>query len=145
MVTRAAILVLALGACIGQTPEDKERNGVVSVGRKGPTHNPGSPCLLCHDFTLAGTIYLHASDTSGVAGVRITMTDATGHLFGAVSNATGNFFVTENIVFPVNVEISNGTSTKKMRNHIGQWGSCAECHSPPAGATSNGRIFVEDP
>jgi hypothetical protein len=45
----------------------------------------------------------------------------------------------------VNVKIANAGSTKQMRNHIGQWGSCAECHKPTPGATSNGRIFVEDP
>jgi hypothetical protein len=93
MVTRAAILALALGACIGQTPEDMERNQVVSEGHKGPTHNPGSPCLLCHGFALAGTIYLHATDTQGVGGVTVTMTDAAMHTFAAQSNSAGNFFV----------------------------------------------------
>ena len=164
MVKRAILAALALGACIGQTPEDQQRNAVPSVGEKGPTHNPGSPCLLCHGFALAGTIYRRAIDTDGIAGVTVKMTDADQHAFSAISNATGNFFVNVDtglaapsegregevivpwpITFPVNVEVSSGGATKKMRNHIGQWGSCAECHTATPGAASNGRIFVEAP
>jgi hypothetical protein len=164
VVTRAAVLALALAACIGETPEDRERSQVPSIGEKGPTHNPGSPCLLCHDFALAGTIYLHATDADGISGVPVTMSDADGHMFTALSNRTGNVYVNVDpglaapapgregeviipwpVVFPVNVEVGGAGATRKMRNRINRWGSCAECHTPTAGASSNGRIFVEGP
>jgi hypothetical protein len=159
---RAAIVLVVLGACIGQTPDDRARDAVVSVGRHGPTHNPGSPCLLCHDFALAGTIYQRATDDNGVVGATVTMTDAAGRSFSAVSNETGNFYVTVDsslsepqptdqgevrvpwsVIYPVHVEVTAGGATKKMRNAIHQWGSCASCHTPDPGATSNGRVYVE--
>ncbi|HTJ42260.1 MAG TPA: hypothetical protein VL463_09220 [Kofleriaceae bacterium] len=130
-------------ACIGQTPEDQERDAVVSIGPHGPEHNPGSPCLLCHDFGLAGTIYRRAADENGVAGVTVTMTDATGRVFTEVSNATGNFYTNDAPTYPVHVEISMGGVKQPMRNVVHQWGSCAECHRPDAGASSAGRIFLE--
>ena len=161
---RSAIALILLAACIGQTPDDRARSAVVSVGHHGPTHNPGSPCLLCHGFALAGTIYQRATDENGLAGATITMTDDAGHMFTAVSNQTGNFYVNVDtslteaqptdqgqvivpwqIVYPVRVEVTAAAGTKKMRNVIHQWGSCAACHTADPGATSNGRVFVEDP
>ena len=134
----------ALVACIGQTPEDRERAAVVSIGDKGPEHNPGSPCLLCHGFGMAGTIYRRAADETGLAGVTVKMTDADGRVFTEVSNATGNFIVRDAVTYPVHVEISASGARKPMRNVIHQWGSCAECHTPDKGASSAGRIFLED-
>jgi hypothetical protein len=161
---RAALAAALLTACIGQTPDDRARDEVVSSGHHGPTHNPGSQCLLCHDFALAGTIYRRAADESGLAGATVTITDSTGHSFSAVSNSTGNFYVNVDsgvsgaitgregearvpwaIAWPVHVEVAAGGATKKMRNEIHQWGSCARCHTPDPGATSNGRIYLEMP
>jgi hypothetical protein len=158
------IVALAAAGCIGQTPEDRERDAVVDVGRHGPTHNPGAPCLLCHDFALAGTVYRRATDDTGLAGVTVTMTDDAGHVFAATSNSTGNFYVTTggggtapvtgrdgavsipwDVVYPVHVELRSGTTRKPMRNVIHQWGSCSECHKPDPGATSAGRVFLEAP
>lgn len=159
---KGAALLLAMTACLGQTPDDKARSAVVDVGPHGPTHNPGSPCLLCHDFAIAGTIYRRAGDEAGLAGVTVSMTDDAGHAFTAESNQTGNFYVTTggggggavldgeghtsipwDVVYPVRVEISDMGATKKMRSVIHQWGSCAECHAPDKGATSAGRVFLE--
>ena len=161
---RALVACVLLAGCIGQTPDDRARNAVVSVGRHGPTHNPGSPCLLCHGFALAGTIYQRATDENGLSGATLTMNDDAGHMFTAVSNATGNFYVNVDtslsapsigregevvvpwsIVYPVHVEVTAAGGTKKMRNVIHQWGSCAACHTADPGAASNGRVFVEDP
>lgn len=162
---RCAWILIALGACLGKTPEDHERDAVVEIGHHGPLHNPGSACLLCHGFSLGGTIYRRATDTEGLGGVTIAFTDAAGHQFQTVSNSAGNFWVQVetslaapspgespgqvgvpwDVEFPVLVEVIANGKTVKMRNQIGQWGSCAECHTPDPGARSNGRIYVEAP
>jgi hypothetical protein len=158
---RRALVLIVLAGCIGQTPDDQEKNSIVMTGRRGPTHNPGTPCLLCHDFAMAGTIYQRATDENGTPGVVVTMTDDANHTFQATSNETGNFYVTTgggpstdesghttipwDLVYPVHVTIEQGSKTKTMRSVIHQWGSCGECHKPDKGATSAGRIYLESP
>jgi hypothetical protein len=156
-----ASLALLASACIGETPDDRER-AALAGGGGGPTHRPGEPCLLCHDFALAGTVYQRATDTAGVAGAQVSVTDDRGHAFTATTNQVGTFYVTVDgatssptargeghltipwsLAFPLRVSVARGGLTKKMRSFIHREAGCGECHKPAKGAASAGRIFVE--
>jgi hypothetical protein len=157
------LLLAAAPACIGSTPEDRERDAL-SGGGGGPTHRPGEPCLLCHDFELAGTVYRRATDARGLSGAKVTVTDAAGHSFVATTNSAGTFLATVDgsvgaptgtgdgrvelpwsLVYPLRVGVAAGGTERKMRNVIHREASCGECHKPVKGAASAGRIFVEAP
>jgi hypothetical protein len=157
------IVALGIAACIGSTPEDRERDAL-SGGGKGPTHRPGEPCRLCHDFELAGTVYRRAADTRGLAGATVKVTDAAGHAFSASTNSVGTFYATIDgslaapeaaeegrvllpwsLTYPLHVSVAKGAVEKKMRSVIHREGSCGECHKPERGPASAGRIFLEAP
>lgn len=146
-------LALSAGGCIGATPEDRARDALPDDGREeGPLHRPGQPCLLCHSpaggegpyFSIAGTVY----DTDGVTGrgnVRVSLTDVTGRVWELLTNEAGNFMIEEREwvpVFPVNVDISDGTNQIGMRSPISREGSCAHCHGPTLSRTSVGPVEV---
>jgi hypothetical protein len=158
---RAALILGLLGACIGSTPQDQERDALAGGGG-GPEHRPGEPCLLCHDFALAGTVYQRATDGDGVSGALVSVTDDVGHTFTAKTNQVGTFYATVDgastsptlgreghvtipwsLVFPLRVSVSRNGVEKKMRSFIHREAGCGECHKPAKGASSAGRIFLE--
>ena len=154
------LIVPILGAC-----DPTHADQVAALGdeapnvRRGPTHRPGQPCLLCHDgaigdpqqFSVAGTIYQTAGDGTGADGVSVTMTDATGSSFRALTNSAGNFYVTPNQwtpTFPIQAQICShdpceSTDVKvTMRTLISRDGSCSGCHVDPASDVSPGRVVL---
>jgi hypothetical protein len=167
------LLLALLAACFTSVEEEAARDLGPEVGDPGPTHRPGQPCLVCHGptyspgeevFALAGTIYRRATDTQGLFAADVQMTDADDRRFTVLTNEAGNFMVRfdEDVseptdddegrlllpfqpTFPVHVEVRDGVREKEMRNVIAREGSCAHCHTDPVNATSNGRVFVEDP
>lgn len=161
---RLAALVAVLGlGCLGSTPEDAERDALGDTdhrygGEPGPQHRPGQPCLLCHGFQLAGTVYRFADDRAGVAGAQVHVTDGLGRSFTATTNSSGNFLVTRGdeeeedgelglpyeLAYPLEVSIEHDTITRPMRSRIWREGSCAHCHGPEVGEGSAGRIVLED-
>jgi hypothetical protein len=133
----------AIGALGGEAP------GV----RRGPLHRPGQPCLLCHDgalgdppaFSVAGTIFDLPSSTQGVDGATVSLTDANGSSFDAVTNAAGNFYVTPaqwTPTFPLTVAVTSSGLRLTMKTDIGRDGSCAGCHIDPAGPSSPGHVCL---
>ena len=123
-IRRAAALcvALALGGCIGTTPEDAARARLPrGDGRDegeddddGPEHRPGQPCLVCHTggltgdspaFAIAGTIVASAGGR-GVNGALVAMVDNAGHFFCAATNRAGNFMV----------EVDDGLSAPRQRD-----------------------------
>lgn len=165
---RAACLVLLLAGCPESLDElDAEALGP-EVGDVGPQHRPGQPCLVCHrgDFVVAGTVYENAASTIGEVAVEVTMTDADDRLLLAYTNAAGNFMfsVDESLSEP-DIDMEDGWTTldfqprfpleavlvrgagagqeREMRNKIYREGSCAACHTDPAGPTSDGRILLD--
>jgi hypothetical protein len=86
----------------------------------------GTDCLVCHDgsgiddvahvYTLAGTWTR--------PGLTVSVRDATGKTFTlpAPTNAAGNFFTSEPLVFPVDVTV--GGETMDAAPH----GGCNACH-----------------
>ncbi len=160
-------ILLALPGCWPSLEEEAARDLGPEVGDEGPTHRPGQPCLACHGeryapgeeiFVLAGTVYERPTDTLGLRGAEVIMTDADDRRFTVLTNQTGNFMVSVDDeqeeaeegwlvipfepTFPVRVSVRRGATETLMRNVIGREGSCAACHTDPPGATSNGKVFV---
>jgi mono/diheme cytochrome c family protein len=139
--------------------------------RGGPEHRAGQRCVDCHSeeshregpiFVLAGTVYARVTDAYGVEGATVHVVDAAGHEFVATSNRPGNFmvrrddrvpyawtaergqaFVPWDIVYPLEVDVSLGDTTRIMRSRIHREGSCAGCHARAgADAPHVGRVAV---
>jgi len=151
-------LALASAGCLSTSPEDAARAALgPGDGDDGDEeHRPGQPCLTCHrdgyspgddKFVVAGTVYLRASDSRGLRGASVEISDAAGHQFTAQTNDAGNFMVEvrEGIsaprtddegklripwrpVFPLQVSIRHGDVVKEMKSHVWRDGSCAGCH-----------------
>lgn len=131
------------GGCNGchalPPPEPGPGGRVALVGGTGgsPLMNPGEDCLACHlasggpPFGAAGTVYLRedAAADQGVDGVTIRILGATGALTTLRSNAAGNFYTSDDIVFPAQVEIEGGGIVRQMEEDLTH-GSCNACHAP---------------
>jgi hypothetical protein len=135
-------------------------------GGTGPEHRPGQPCMVCHggsgpgvaQFIFAGTIYKTSDAKDPAAGADVALIDAapfaadagTGAgVVHAKTNAAGNFYVPVADfapTYPVHVFVTaaddDGTRKVQMTSHIGRDGSCAGCHTDPAGSRSPGHVFL---
>ncbi|MCA9609911.1 MAG: hypothetical protein KC619_30150 [Myxococcales bacterium] len=152
-ITTALTVALLASGCIGSTPEDRERDALPDDGlEEGPLHRAGQPCLLCHSssggegphFVVAGTVY-GTDGVTGRGGVRVTLTDVTGDVWELLTNEAGNFMIDErewSPVFPLSVDLSDGTHQIGMRSPISREGSCAHCHRAELSATSAGPVEV---
>jgi hypothetical protein len=126
--------------------------------RNGQFHRAGQPCCACHttsgigggprDFSVAGTLFLRASDTQGLAGAQVTLTSTGGATYVTTTNQVGNFFIPRSEwqpVFPMGVTVTYQGSTAVMQTHVGREGSCAGCHHDPPGPDSPGHVyFIND-
>jgi hypothetical protein len=151
------IVFIALTACVAETDGDSPvvpgGGGAVSGGGDGTTpdagtlswpegapaceapaappgtgmHNPGKPCLNCHAFTLAGTLYTSATGSTGRSGATITIRDSAGKTFEVVTQQNGNFYLGGLIKFPVLVAASSCPSVKQMPS-AAMNGNCNACH-----------------
>ena len=116
-------------------------------------HNPGMPCLQCHDgntagankFTAAGTVYDQlslAAGAKGLSGVTIEITDANNNKVTVVTaslGAPGNFWTDQPLTFPLKVRASSCPSDRPMSEplaanaNVGAGdGNCSRsgCHDP---------------
>jgi hypothetical protein len=110
-VRRAALAAALVAAALGCGPR-----------YPGPLMEPGNDCAGCHGgagpahhtWTMSGTIVFTASpswDEDGVAGVKVTLEDDTGHAVTAWSNAAGNFYSAEAHGKPYTVRLERGAQT----------------------------------
>jgi hypothetical protein len=163
-----ALLALALGGCIGTTPEQQARQDLgpdPGPYDNGPEHRAGFACTVCHgesatpSFELAGTIYADQVGRNGLENATITVRDAKGQEVTATSNRVGNFFFEAGggsgrrgnqgasrlatvLVYPLSVRVSAGGQEQRMRGLIWREHSCAGCHRGSPSATSNGPVFA---
>lgn len=162
-----ALLVLAglaASGCLGTTVEEARARRIGTDPPEGPTHNAGNDCLTCHSFAIAGTVYLRASDTEGLAGATVSITDANDRTFDAITNRTGNFYMVAGggqigfsigedgetqlgftPAFPLRARVTSGDLEGEMITSIHRQGSCNVCHAAEPGAESVGRIFLVEP
>lgn len=153
---RAVPAVLAaLAACSLDPVHDeavRDLGGEAPGVPTGPEHRPGQPCLVCHDgstatpaFSVAGTVYGALDSPAPLAGVGVTLADATGAIRTASTNAAGNFFLASSDwqpTFPLRVVVDYGGITAPMSTIVGRDGSCAGCHADPPSRISAGRVYV---
>lgn len=156
-----SLAAIALAGCLGTTPEDAERDALPDDEDGNPEHRPGQPCLLCHDFAIAGTVYRRASDRTGLEGAEVDVEDDAGHKFVALTNRAGNFIVRVEgdgpsprqrsrgqldipfkPVFPLSIVVRAGGVEATMESLAWRQGSCAGCHGPTVEADSAGKIYV---
>lgn len=152
------IALLAGASCDPVHDDAKSALGGETPGvRRGPLHRPGQPCLVCHDgefgdpgaFTVAGTVYFDAGDTTPVVGATVTLQSADGTMASVLTNAAGNFYLTSGQYvpsYPVHVNgVTLGPVSVAMHSHIGGNGSCAGCHVDPPGPDSPGHVYIDVP
>ncbi len=106
----AAAAALALAGCV---PDH------------GPTMQPGSVCLGCHDGDRAPR--WTAAGTWGGQGNSISLQDANAKSFTVPTNQAGNFFTAESLAFPLQVSV-NGVAMPGGLT-AAQGGSCNRCHA----------------
>ena len=153
------LLLLSSTACELEIGEDEGGEGEED---EGPYHRPGQACLACHgEFTTAGTVYLRATDSVGVEGAEVVITDATGWEIRVPTNRAGNFMVEvkgdreespdrekgelkvpRRLDFPISVRVIYGDVEQVMRSRAHREGSCAVCHDRRVTEESVGRIYV---
>lgn len=154
------LAALALAGCLGTTPQDAERQALPDDEDGDPEHRPGQPCLLCHGFAIAGTVYNRASDSRGIEGAEVDIEDEAGHRFVARTNRVGNFIIRVSggseprqrsrgqldipwePVFPLQISVRANGTEQVMESLAWREGSCAGCHGPTVEADSAGKIFV---
>jgi hypothetical protein len=99
---------------------------------------PGFDCQSCHSpggqarnvpFSASGTVFVSPDGGAGDEGVTVSITDAEGRVFEAVTNRVGNFSMTQSIAFggSARVSITKGGVTRLMDEELPH-GSCNECH-----------------
>jgi hypothetical protein len=127
--------------------------GEPSGEHPGPMHRPGQPCLLCHDgalgdppeFSLAGTVFQHPTGVEAAQGATVELRNADGSGFEVVTNRAGNFYLTPDHFrphYPLEVKVHWQGEITTMHTTIGREGSCAGCHSDPAGRDSPGHVYL---
>ena len=128
--------------------------GEVPGVRQGPLHRPGQPCLLCHNgelgnpsrFSIAGTVFKSEDSRVAAVGVTVQITGANAKTpYTTTTNAAGNFFAMPSEfspVYPLAVSVTSAGVVTKMTSLINGDGSCATCHTDPAGPTSAGHVYT---
>ena len=113
--------------------------------------HPGADCIGCHEdsgegplYSVAGTVMGDASDADdcfGVPGVAVRITDAGGTLHEVVTNAAGNFFLSEHVPTPYTVELEREGRTTAMVAPQSD-GACATCHTEVGANGAPGRTIA---
>jgi hypothetical protein len=122
------------------------------IPAEGPMMQPGRNCLSCHSagggadppWTAAGTVFPRFNDPAdaGVQGVHVTLVDAGGRSITLSTNAAGNFYTREPLLFPVRASIEKA-GTRRAMVAPAPHGGCNACHGDPAPLeVSAGRIAL---
>jgi hypothetical protein len=112
----AALLVLAgVAGCGGAATGAEDARALMA---------PGQDCTVCHVFPVAGTIF--ASAGQGADGLAVTIGRA-----ALTTNAAGNFFTRDEVVFPASAEVRRGDAARRMPRPAPS-GACNACHGAGA-------------
>lgn len=132
-----------LGEC--DTTNEACAEGEPGCRGEGSDMLPGSDCLACHDgngraptWSAGGTIFTDASGLKAAKNVTITITDDAGKVVTMTSNASGNFYTSKSLTFPINVEIEKGGVKKSMATAV-DVGGCNSCHA--CAGEAGGKLF----
>ncbi|MBK9517641.1 MAG: hypothetical protein IPO09_09865 [Anaeromyxobacter sp.] len=118
-----------------------------SEGDEGATMLPGSDCLSCHTggepgrFTAAGTVFTGGTDSTGAAGVTVTLTGSGGgQSVTLTTNAVGNFYTSVALTPPIGVAVAGNGGSVGRPSHNG--GACGSCHAQGNQAGAPRRVHV---
>jgi len=150
--------VLSLTACAtaGGTADDpatacneeNEACGIGECGGEGAEMLPGSDCVVCHTaggadeanaFTYGGTAFTDIDGTSPLSGATVRIIDADGNVFEKATNAVGNFYGSDDLVFPILTEIDVDGQTRAMVTPV-TTGACTTCHV--CAGTAGGKLYA---
>jgi hypothetical protein len=119
--------------------------------QRSPLMYPGRACNACHEsridtprFEASGTVYPtgHEPDNcNGAVGASVTITDASGATFSAISNDAGNFMVDATIEFPIHATVMANGATRSMSGAV-MTGDCNGCHTQTGAQAAPGRIVL---
>lgn len=150
-----AFASLASVSCVDEVHNEEVAALGSDTTPPGPTHRPGEPCLTCHggsgpaklQLSVGGTVYLDQGGGMPAPGAMVEIEDIVGNVYDVEANSVGNFFVALSDFAPkyptqMQVTAADGSITLQMLTHVGRDGSCADCHTPTAGPTSAGPIYV---
>ena len=133
---KRALVIVALCAAACDIPD------------QSPWMQAGNDCMQCHGvtaqpWTAAGTLYAapDASADAGVEGAKIYLQDADGKTFTLTTNGAGNFYIAEQLKFPLHAEAELGGKRMAMSAPLTS-GACNSCHAQPAQNNAPGRLFV---
>jgi mono/diheme cytochrome c family protein len=117
--------------------------------------NPGEDCVACHRaggkaprslFTVSGTVFRSGAGEpreTGAAGVAVVLDDAAGRRVELLSNAAGNFWSREEVLFPVQVSLRGppGGPVRQGPPDRCHHGNCNQCHAyERPGVGARGRL-----
>ncbi|MDH5637262.1 MAG: hypothetical protein OEZ04_02105 [Nitrospinota bacterium] len=134
--TRIVISVLAifpmLAACGDEGP-------TATSTASSSSHNAGSDCRECHNLAYAGTITASLSSSSGVSGVTITVTEASGAVITMVSDRLGNFYNPSGSPSGGYTAVVEGNTTQMVQSPTHGGCSAGGCHD----GGNNPKIYVD--
>jgi hypothetical protein len=127
---------------------------------EGPEMLPGRACNACHAqsnaasgegdapiFAFAGTLFTAAYEPDNciapaAQGAHVIVTDASGAVFDAVANASGNFLLeSDEFVLPLRARVViDGRERPMLEAQMS--GDCNRCHTAPGREGAPGRILL---
>lgn len=124
-----------------------------SGNAESPLMHPGGDCIGCHSqgegpsLVIAGTVYgapNEPQDCYGVEGVSVLVTGANGQEVELVTNAAGNFYLTQrdsSLTMPIRARVESAGGVNAMAA-AQESGSCNSCHTEGGANGAPGRILV---
>jgi hypothetical protein len=146
LVTGTVVALVAVAVLVVKAAHVEDPNAL---------RNPGEDCVSCHRlggkaprslFTASGSIFRAGSGEpreTGAAGVELSLEDSAGRTVELVSNAAGNFWSKEELLYPVQVTVRARPGAPARRGPADRCahGNCNQCHSyERPGAEARGRL-----
>src|SRR5271167_4544508 len=118
--SRSGIIIGAFGLLAGVATVSGCGGEQGSSGTAASSMAPGQDCAVCHEFTVAGTVF--DSSGHGVGAITVSVGEVT-----LTSNAAGNFYTTSSLTFPASVHLA-GVGVAKSMMSASPDGRCNRCH-----------------
>lgn len=128
-----AVVILSLGAC-GEENDGPGGNSSAS----GFSHNAGQNCNGCHSMKYSGTLYTDASGGRVAGGRKVIITENGGTIIEAVSDNSGNFYVSSGNPSGGYTATVDGNSLPMVASQTNGGCNASGCHD----AISTPRVYL---
>ncbi len=98
----------------------------------------GSACNSCHQFTIAGTVFVQPTEPDNCYGVdgakhavAVLVVGADARAVALKTNEAGNFWTNVAVAFPATVSVTYGSGELRMQATVVK-GDCNSCHTASA-------------